>query len=308
MASKVFFTRDLKPEAIIKLYKKVGIEQKGKLALKVHSGETKGPYFLKPDYLKPVYEYTKGTFVECNAAYKEFFAKGARFTTELHEKTRKENGWGDYRFCIMDENPEKDKKIPVEGGVLIKENIVGEHYDEFDSLFVIAHFKGHPMAGFGGSLKQLSIGYASRAGKSLIHTGGYTTDYNIAFDHCCSAPDFAKGMGEAAASVHKYYKSKNMGGPIYVNVMKDMSLYCDCTGVAAPAPEIHDIGILASTDPVAIDQACLDIIKKTNDKGTSALLEQIKKLSGEDIITTAEKLGAGSSKYELIFDEGDGPQ
>lgn len=305
--SKVYFTRNLSPESLINLYKKVGVTQKGKLALKVHSGETNGPYFLKPDYLKPIYDHTKGTFVECNAAYKEFFAKGARYTTELHRKTMEENGWKNYNFVIMDEDPEKDKKLKIEGAEFIKENILGEHYDEFDSLLVLAHFKGHPMAGFGGSLKQLSIGFASRAGKSLIHTAGFTSDYNTAFDHCCSPIDFAKSMGEAAASVHKYYKDKNMGGPVYINVIKDISLYCDCTGVAAPKPEINDIGIMASTDPVAIDQASFDLIKKTKDNGTGKFLEQVKTLCGEEIITTAEKFGAGSSKYELIFDEGDGP-
>ena len=308
MASKVYFTRALDGDAVVKMFKKVGVELKGKIALKIHSGEVNGPYFLKPAYLKPIYDLTKGTFVECNAAYKDFFARGSRYTTELHQKILKDNGWEGTQFVIMDENPEKDKKIKVEGGEIIKENILGEHYDEFDSLLVVAHFKGHPVGGFGGALKQLSIGFASRAGKTQIHTAGKTLDYNICFDNCCTAKEFCKGMGEAASSVHKYYKAKNMGGPVYICVLKDISLYCDCTGLAAPAPEINDIGILSSTDPVAIDQACLDLIKKTKDKGTEKFLEQVKNLSGEEALTTAEKLGAGSTKYELVFDEGDGPK
>lgn len=316
MASKVYFTRNLDPESLVKMYKKVGVEQKGKIALKVHSGEIKGPYFLRPEFLKPLYDHTNGTFVECNAAYKEFFAVGGRWTTELHNKTKHDNGWDDYRFCLMDEDPTKDKKLPVEGGEIIKEDLLGEHYDEFDSLCVCAHFKGHPMAGFGGCIKQLSIGMASRAGKARIHTGAFTDDFNITFDadkdgnfvNCAKAADFAKAMGETAAAVHKYYKNKGMGGPVYLLCAKNISLYCDCVGLAQPKPEIHDIGIFAGTDPVAIDRACLDVIKKTTDPGTQKLLDQIKTLCGEEMINQAEKMGAGTTKYELVYDEGDAPQ
>ena len=201
----------------------------------------------------------------------------------------------------MDEHPEKDKKLKVEGGEFIKENIVGEHYDEYDSLLVIAHFKGHPVGGFGGALKQLSIGYASRAGKAQIHSAGKQPDYEKCWNELCTAPQFAQSMGEAASSVHKYYKAKNMGGPVYISVMKDMSLYCDCTGVAAPKPEIEDIGILASTDPVAIDQACVDLIyKATDDPGQKHFIERVETRHGIHTIEAAAELGVGSREYELI--------
>lgn len=309
MTSKVYFTRKVTPEALVEMYKKLGIKQEGKLGLKIHSGEKSGPYFLKPAFLEKIYEHTKGTYIECNAAYKNFFSDGIRFTSDLHKQALKENGWQGKRFVLMDEEEKNDKSLPIKDGEVIKTNFVGEHLFDFDSLLVLAHFKGHPMSGFGGALKQLGIGCASRAGKSNIHTGGKVPkEWEKMLDNCAAPDKFAQAIAEAASTVHNYFKEKNKGGPVYINVMKDISLYCDCTGLSAPKPEIADKGILISTDPVAIDQACVDIIKNCKDAGKEKMLKQIEDLKGENVLAVGEKLGIGSRKYELIFDKDDGPQ
>ena len=310
MTSKVYFTRKLTPETLVEMYKKLGVKQVGKLGLKIHSGEKNGPYFLKPSFLDSIYNSTGGTYIECNAAYKNFFSDGVRYNSELHKQSLKDNGWGNKRFVLMDENPDKDIKLDIEGGEVIKVDYVGEHIADFDSLLVLAHFKGHPMSGFGGALKQLGIGCASRRGKSNIHTAGkVVNDWEKMLDPSNPAEPavFAKAVAEAASAVHKYFKKKNKGGPVYINVMKDISLYCDCTGVSAPKPEIGDKGVLISTDPVAIDQACVDIIKNCKDGGKEKMLKQIDDLKGEVVLDVAEKLGVGSRKYQLIFEKGDGP-
>ena len=280
---------------MVRIFEKLNIQLKGRIGLKVHSGEAGGKYFLSPDFLQEIYDYTNGTFIECNAAY-----NGSRNTTENHRQLLKEHGWvaNDRRTVIMDENCSNDFNLTIDNPEMIKENIVGEHLKDFDSCIVLAHFKGHPMGGFGGSLKQLSIGFASQAGKTWIHTVGNITNWEDMDYYLANDLNFTSAMGDAASSIVNYFRKR--GGIAFINVMSNISLYCDCAGDLAPEPKIHDIGILASTDPVAIDRACLDLIKKHVDNGTDELLEQIRNLTGENIITVAEKHGIGSQKYNLI--------
>ena len=291
----VYFTKEIKPSNMVKLFKKLGVELKGNIGLKVHSGETGGKYFLSPDFLQEIYDYTNGTFIECNAAY-----DSGRNTTERHINLLKEHGWKDKnrRIVIMDEDCSQDFKLKIDNPLMIKENIVGGHLSEFDSCIVLSHFKGHPMGGFGGALKQLSIGFASQAGKTWIHTGGTITEWQKMDDYLANDLNFTAAMGDAASSIVNYFRKK--GGIAFINVMSNISLYCDCAGDLAPEPKIHDMGILASTDPVALDRACLDMIKKHVDVGTDELLTQIKNLTGENIIFSAEKHGIGSQEYNFI--------
>lgn len=291
----VYFTKDITPSNMVKIFKKLGVELKGNIGLKVHSGETGGKYFLSPNFLQEIYDYTKGTFIECNAAY-----DGGRNTTERHQELLKAHGWKDNnrRTVIMDENCTEDFKLQIDNPLMIKENIVGGHLKDFDSCIVLSHFKGHPMGGFGGALKQLSIGFASQAGKTWIHTGGQITEWQKMDYYLANDLDFTAAMGDAASSIVNYFR--NNGGIAFINVMSNISLYCDCAGADAPEPKIHDMGILASTDPIALDRACLDMIKKHVDNGTDELLEQIKNLTGENIIFSAEKHGIGSQEYNFI--------
>ena len=210
------------------------------------------------------------------------------------------NGWydNDRRIDIMDEDPEKDIEFTLSDYNIISTTYAGEHLKNYQSCVVLSHFKGHGMGGFGGALKQLSIGFASRKGKTWIHTAGVTTDWTQMFNNIATQEDFTNAMGDAASEIVKYFKEN--GDIAYINVVANISLACDCAGVNAPAPKIKDIGILASTDPVAIDQACLDLIKSTVDEGRGEFLDQVKKLSGENTIKAAESLGVGSRQYQLI--------
>jgi hypothetical protein len=275
------------------MFKKLQIELKGKIALKVHSGEAGGKYFLSPDFLQEIYDYTKGTFVECNTAY-----KGSRHLTELHKEILKEHGWLDNnrRFVLMDEDPSKDYNLTVKNPQKIPENIVGEHLKEFDSCLVLSHVKGHSMGGFGGALKQLSIGFASRAGKSFIHSGGNSTDWE--HRNRATQYDFTSAMGDAASSIVEYFRSK--GGIAFINVIVNISKLCDCAGGQAPEPKIKDIGILASLDPVAIDRASVNLIKQTQEEGTEEWIEQITRLQGENTLSVAERHRIGTQDYNLI--------
>ena len=293
--SDVFFTKTISSSNMVKIFKKLNIELKGRVGLKVHSGETGGKYFLRPDFLQEIYDYTNGTFIECNTAY-----SGGRHTTALHKQLLKDHGWLDNnrRTVIMDENPSADFTLPIKNPQKISENIVGEHLKDYDSCLVLSHLKGHPMGGFGGALKQLSIGFASQAGKAWIHTAGVSKNWNEAFTKGTSQIDFTTSMGDAASSIVDYFKSK--GGIAFINVMSNISKSCDCMGGSAPAPKIHDIGILASLDPVAIDRACLDLILKNPDTGTDELLNQIDNLKGENTIVSAEKHEIGTQEYNLI--------
>lgn len=286
MQAKVYFSRQITPEQVLMLYKKVGKPLSGKVAIKVHSGETGNQNFLHPEFWKPVVDAVGGTVVECNTAY-----DGTRDTTEKHLRTMEEHGWSrNFSVDLLDaEGP--DLELPIPKGKKIQKNYVGKNLANYDSLLVLSHFKGHPMGGYGGALKQLSIGVASSYGKAYIHGVGKTDDFWTA-DH----DSFLESMADAASSVVDYFH----GETVYINVMKNMSVDCDCCAVAED-PCMKDIGILASLDPVAIDQACIDLVyAATEDPGQGHLLERIETRNGIHTIEAAAELGIGSREYELI--------
>ena len=285
MSSKVYFSKDITPEKVLELYKKLGKKLNGNVAIKVHSGEKGNQNFLKPDFWRPVIEYVGGTVVECNTAY-----EGARNTTERHERLMEEHGWKEYfKIDILDaEGP--DLVLDIKNGEKIKKNYVGKNIEKYDSMLVLSHFKGHPMGGYGGAIKQLSIGVASSYGKGYIHGVGNPENFWIS-DH----DEFLESMAESASSVIDYFKSNI----VYVNVMKNMSVDCDCCAKAED-PCIADIGILVSDDPIAIDQACIDLVYASSDLGKPHLIERIESRNGIHTIETAAKLGYGSREYELI--------
>lgn len=286
MKSKVYFCRTITPEKVLELYGKLNKELPGKVAIKVHSGETGNQNFLRPAFWKPMLDAVKGTVVECNTAY-----EGTRNSTEKHWKTMKEHGWTE--FCdvdIMDEEA-PDLVLEIPNGKQIKKNYVGSHLTRYDSMLVLSHFKGHPMGGYGGALKQLSIGVGSSFGKAYIHGAGepekiWTADHDA----------FLESMADAAYSVIDHF-GDNLA---YVNVMANMSVDCDCCAKAED-PCMKDIGILVSLDPVAIDQACLDLVyAATDDPGRDHLLERIESRNGILTVEAAAALGCGSREYELI--------
>ena len=285
MSAKVYFSRNITSEMVLELYKRVGKELPGKVAVKLHSGEKGNQNFLKPDFWQPVIDYVNGTVVECNTAY-----EGARNTTEKHRRLIAEHGWDRYfKVDLLDaEGP--DLKLDIPNGKVIKENYVGKNIENYDSMLVLSHFKGHPMGGYGGAIKQLSIGVASSFGKAYIHGAGvpehiWTADHDL----------FLESMADAAGSVIDYFK----GNLVYVNVMKNMSVDCDCCAVAED-PCIADIGILVSTDPIAIDQACIDLVYACSDPGKPHLIERIESRNGVHTIEAAAALGYGSREYELV--------
>lgn len=292
--SKVYFSRDITTSGLNKVFKSLNVNLDGNLAIKVHSGENGNQNFLKPEFLKDFINSFNGTVVECNTAY-----NGERNTTKKHLSLMKKHGWSKYfNIDIMDS--EGDYELPIENGKILKNNYVGKHLLNYDSLLVISHFKGHPMGGFGGALKQLSIGCASTAGKCWIHSAGKTKEQDKFWDNIAKQNDFLDAMGETASSVTKLFKDK----AVYINIMVNMSVDCDCCAVAKD-PCMKDIGILASLDPVAIDQACVDLVYNSNDEGKKALIERIESRNGCRILETAEKMKVGSRSYELInIDEG----
>jgi len=286
MKSKVYFSREITAEKVLELYKLLDKSLDGNVAIKVHSGETGNQNFLRPAFWKPVIDYVGGTVVEANTAY-----DGTRNTTTKHLVTIREHGWNkDYDVEILDdEGP--DMVLDIPDGKVIQKNYVGKNLAKYDSLLVLSHFKGHPMGGYGGALKQLSIGIASSFGKAYIHGAGVPEDIWTA-DH----DSFLRSMADAAGSIVDYFK----GNAIYVNVMKNMSVDCDCCAVAED-PCMKDIGILVSLDPIAIDQACIDLVyAATDDPGQSHLLERIESRNGVLTIEAAAELGYGSREYELI--------
>lgn len=285
MCAKVFFSKDITPEMVLELYKMVGKELSGNVAVKLHSGEKGNQNFLKPDFWKPMIQHVNGTVVECNTAY-----EGERNTTEKHRKLIAAHGWDRYfKVDLLDaEGP--DLKLDIPNGKVIKENYVGKNIVNYDSMLVLSHFKGHPMGGYGGALKQLSIGVASSYGKAYIHGAG-VPEHIWTADH----DSFLESMADAARSVVDYFK----GNIVYINVMKNMSVDCDCCAVAED-PCIADIGILASTDPIALDQACIDLVYACSDPGKPHLLERIESRNGVHTIETAAKLGYGTREYELV--------
>lgn len=288
--AKVYFIRDITPENIIKAYEAVGKKLTGKVAVKMHSGEQGNQNYLRPEFVKDVINYVNGTVVECNTAY-----EGARNSTEKHKKLIEEHEWNKYfPFDLLDEEG-PDMELDIPNGKVLKKNYVGKDLANYDSLFVLSHFKGHAMGGFGGALKQLSIGCASSAGKTLIHTAGVTNDQTKLFSNLPEQDRFLEAMADAASSVVDYFK----GNAIFVNVMKNISVDCDCDGNAS-APCMKDVGILASADPVAVDQACLDLVYNSTDPGKDKLIARIESLHGVHTVEAAEDLGVGTREYELI--------
>lgn len=287
---KVYFIKEITPENVIKVYDLLNKKLKGKVAVKVHSGEKGNQNFLHPLFLKPIVEHVNGTVVECNTAY-----AGSRNETGKHLELLKEHGWSDYfNVDIMDaERP--DKVLDVPNHLKIDKNYVGKHIDNYDSMLVISHFKGHPMGGFGGALKQLSIGCASSSGKAWIHSAGKTLDQEKLWDNVALQDDFIMSMADAASSVVKYFN----GNMAFINIMCNLSVDCDCCAVAED-PCMKDIGILASLDPIALDKACLDLIYNSTDSGRDHFVERVERQHGTYIIDSAEKLGFGSKDYELV--------
>ena len=286
MKTKIYFSRNITPEKVLELYRMVGKELTGRVAIKVHSGEVGNQNFLRPDFWKPVIDHVGGTVVECNTAY-----KGARQFTRDHIVALKQHGWSDYFEVDLLDAEGPDLEIDIPGGKVIQKNYLGKDMVQYDSCLVLSHFKGHPMGGYGGALKQLSIGFASSYGKAYIHGAGEPKNKWTA-DH----DSFLESMADAAGSVIDFFK----GEIVYVNVMKNMSVDCDCCAVAED-PCMKDIGILVGTDPVAIDQACLDLVyAATDDPGQSHLLERIESQNGVHTIEAAAALGYGSREYELI--------
>lgn len=285
MSSKVYFSKEITPEKVLELYNLLGVTLPGKVAVKVHSGEKGNQNFLKPDFWKPVIEHVNGTVVECNTAY-----EGARNTTERHVQLMNDHGWTDYYDVDILDAQGPDLVLDIAKGEKIKKNFVGKSIANYDSMLVLSHFKGHPMGGYGGAIKQLSIGVASSYGKGYIHGVGNPDNFRTS-DH----DEFLESMAEAASSVVDYFK----GNILYINVMKNMSVDCDCCAKAED-PCIADIGILASTDPIAIDQACIDLVYACSDPGKPHLIERIESRNGIHTIETAAKLGYGKREYELI--------
>ena len=285
MKSKVYFTKNITSENLLKLYEALNFELKGNVAIKVHSGEPGNQNFIRPDFWLPLINKVNGTIVECNTAY-----KGKRYESKDHEETFKLHGWNVFRVNLLDkEGP--DMALDIPNGKIIKKNYVGKDIVNYDSMLVLSHFKGHPMGGYGGALKQLSIGLASKYGKAYIHGAGVPDNLWKA-----ERNDFLMSMADAAKSVVDYFK----GNVVYVNVMKNMSVDCDCCAVAED-PCIADIGMMISLDPVAIDQACIDLVYNCDDPKKSHLIERIESRNGLLTIQAAYELEIGNKEYELIY-------
>lgn len=282
--AKVYFVKDVSPESVIKAYDALGIELEGNVAVKLHSGEPGNQNFLRPAFMKPAIDRVGGTIVECNTAY-----EGGRETTEDHKKTMQLHGWVEIADVdIMD--AEAEIELPVTGGIHLEKNYVGKNLLNYDSMLVLSHFKGHPMGGYGGALKNISIGIASSYGKKYIH-GVKNIDNFWHADH----DSFLECMADAAKSVVDHFG----GRMAFVNIMKNMSVDCDCCAVAAD-PKIGDIGVLASLDPVALDQACIDLVYASDDPDKGDLIERIESRNGIHTIEAAAQIGVGSREYELI--------
>ena len=288
--AKVYFTKDITPESVVKMYEVLGINLPGKVAVKLHSGEKGNQNYIKPEFVRPIVKKLNATVVECNAAY-----GGARNTTEKHKKLIEEHHWTKYfNVDIMDEEgPDVELEIP--NGKILKKNFVGKHINNYDSMLVLSHFKGHPMGGYGGALKQLSIGVASSEGKSWIHSAGNSKDQYTIWDNLPEQDKFLESMADAASSVVKHFN----GNIAFINVMCNLSVDCDCCSVAED-PYMKDIGILASLDPIAIDQACIDLVYNSKDPGRDHFVERVESRRGTHTIEVAADLGFGTREYELI--------
>ena len=288
--AKVYFTKEITPESVIKMYEKIGKELLGKVAVKLHSGEQGNQNYIRPEFVKAIVERVNGTVVECNAAY-----EGARNSTEKHKKLIEDHGWTKYfDVDIMDADGD-DMVLDIPNGKVLKQNFVGKNMKNYDSMLVLSHFKGHPMGGYGGALKQLSIGCASSEGKSWIHSAGKTKDQTIVWENLPEQNLFLESMADVASSVVNYFKDNIL----FINVMCNLSVDCDCCAVAED-PCMKDIGILASTDPIAIDQACIDLIYNSKDPGRDHFVERVERQNGRHTIDAAAELGFGTKEYELI--------
>ena len=286
--AKVYFTRNITSDNLIKIYEALGVDLKGKIGVKVSTGEAGGNNYLKADLIGPLVQKLNGTIIECNTAY-----SGKRNTVEDHMKVAEDHGFTKFaNVDIMD--AEGEEKIPCDGKHM-KYDIVGTHLKNYDSMLNLAHFKGHAMGGFGGVIKNQSIGVASRNGKAYIHGAGTTEDPNYVWSHLPAQNDFLESMAEAAKAVSDYFK----GNILYIDVMNNLSVDCDCDSNPED-PCMKDIGILASTDPVAIDQACIDLIWNSNDAGKEHFKERVERQNGRYILPYAESIGLGTTKYELI--------
>lgn len=294
MKSKVYFTSEITPEAVVKLYHALNIELPGNVGVKVHSGEKGNQNFLRPEFWKPMVEEVHGTIVECNTAYGDATG-GVRDNTESHKKLLEDHGWTKYFAVDLMDGEGPDVIWPIPNGKAIKENHLGKNIVNYDSMLVLAHFKGHPAGGYGGALKQLAIGCASRAGKALIHSAGATDDRYKTWEQHADNVAFPEAMADAASSVAEHFQGKIA----FINVMKNLSVDCDCC-VVAENPCMKDIGILSSLDPVAIDQACIDLVMNSDDPGKEHFMERVNSRNGIHTIEAAAALGVGSREYELI--------
>ncbi len=294
MSATVYFTREITPEKVIELYHKLGYDLPGKVAVKVHTGEKGNQNFIRPTFWKPMLDEVNGTFVENNTAYGDAF-EGVRDHTEGHRALLEYHGWTKVQPVDLMDAEGPDVVWDVPNGKVLKTNTVGKNILNYDSMLVLAHFKGHPMGGYGGALKQLSIGCASSAGKALIHSGGVSTDIIKCWDKHAEQDRFCEAMADAASTVVNHF-GKNI---LFINVMKNLSVDCDCTAQAED-PCMEDIGILASTDPVAIDQACMDLIYSSDDPGKDHFIERVESRHGIHTIEAAAELGFGTREYELV--------
>lgn len=288
--AKVYFTKEITPQSVIKVYEKLGIKLPGNVAVKLHSGEEGNQNYIKPDFVKAIVERVNGTVVECNTAY-----EGARNSTDKHKKLLEKHGWTKYFNVDLMDEAGPDMVLDIPNGKVIKKNYVGKNLKNYDSLLVLSHFKGHPMGGYGGALKQLSIGVASSAGKSYIHSAGKYTDQTKVWGDLPEQDKFLESMADAASSVVNYFKPN----VAYINVMCNLSIDCDCCAVAED-PCMKDIGVLASLDPVAIDQACIDLIYNSKDPGKEHFIKRVERQNGIHTIEAASSIGVGSRNYELI--------
>ena len=290
MSAAVYFSPVITPEKVLDMFRLVDKTLPGNIAIKLHSGEKGNQNFLGPEFWKPVIDYVGGTVVECNTAY-----DGAGNATEKHRKLMDEHGWSRHFTVDLLDAEGPDLVLDIPGGKVIKKNFVGKDLKNYDSMLVLSHFKGHPMGGYGGALKQLSIGCASSAGKAYIHSGGKVTDQNILWENTAEQDTFLEAMADAASTVAKHFAGKIA----YVAVMKNLSVDCDCCAVAED-PCMNDVGILSSLDPVALDRACIDLVRNSNDPGREHFMERVNSRHGTHTIDVAEALGLGTQEYELV--------
>ena len=287
------FTLEMTSEKVIEVYDKLGKKLTGNVAIKVHSGEEGNQNYLKPEFWRPIVEHVGGTIVECNTAY-----EGERNSTEKHVKLIEAHGCNRYFKVDLMDKTGPDIEIPIRNGKHLNSDIMGKNFLNYDSMLVLSHFKGHPMGGYGGALKQLSIGCASTAGKVNIHSAGKyrkAEEQEIVWEDLPEQDAFLESMAEAASAVTDHFA----GNIVYINVMANMSVDCDCCAVAED-PCLKDIGILAATDPVAIDRACIDLVKKSGDEGVAHFMERVTSRNGEHTIEAAAARGIGVEEYELI--------